>query len=100
MNTPSASRSGQFAIGKDLKVHRLGFGAMRITGKGIWGPPADRSEALRTLRRLRDLDVVATVQNRYNPSARGTGQVAHLDENVAAASIELSDVDFKALAEG
>jgi aryl-alcohol dehydrogenase-like predicted oxidoreductase len=40
-----------------LKVNRLGFGAMRITGKGIWGEPDDRDEALRTLRRLPELDV-------------------------------------------
>ena len=38
-------------------VNRLGFGAMRVTGPGIWGPPADRAEALRTLRRPRELGV-------------------------------------------
>jgi pyridoxine 4-dehydrogenase len=53
----SASASGQFQIGGDLKVNRLGYGAMRITGKGIWGEPADRAEALRTLKRLPDLGV-------------------------------------------
>jgi aryl-alcohol dehydrogenase-like predicted oxidoreductase len=57
MNKHSAVASGQFAIGGDLKVNRLGFGAMRITGKGIWGEPEDRGEALRTLRRLPELDV-------------------------------------------
>ena len=41
-----ATLSGTFRLGGDLPVHRLGFGAMRITGKGIWGPPADRTEAL------------------------------------------------------
>ncbi len=56
-STPSATASGQFTIGGDLAVHRLGFGAMRITGKGVWGEPADRAEALRTLRRLPDLGV-------------------------------------------
>ena len=54
---PNAASSGQFSIGGDLKVNRLGFGAMRITGQGIWGPPADRAEAIRTLKRLRDLGV-------------------------------------------
>jgi aryl-alcohol dehydrogenase-like predicted oxidoreductase len=51
------SKSGEFAIGGDLTVHRLGFGAMRITGAGIWGEPADRDECLRTLRRLPELGV-------------------------------------------
>ena len=56
-STPSAKASGQFRIGGDLSVNRLGFGAMRITGRGIWGEPDDRSEVLRTLRRLPELDV-------------------------------------------
>jgi pyridoxine 4-dehydrogenase len=46
-----------FAIGGDLVVHRLGFGAMRITGKGIWGPPASMRDAKQTLGRLRELGV-------------------------------------------
>jgi pyridoxine 4-dehydrogenase len=46
-----------FAIGGDLPVSRLGFGAMRITGNGVWGPPRDRDEALRVLRRAIDLGV-------------------------------------------
>jgi pyridoxine 4-dehydrogenase len=46
-----------FKIGGDLLVHRLGFGAMRITGPGIWGEPADRGEAIRTLRRARELGI-------------------------------------------
>ena len=41
-------RSGTFVIGGDLKVHRLGFGAMRITGRGIWGEPRDHGEAIAT----------------------------------------------------
>jgi aryl-alcohol dehydrogenase-like predicted oxidoreductase len=53
----SAARAGTFSIGGKLAIHRLGFGAMRITGKGIWGEPADRAEALRTLRRLPELGV-------------------------------------------
>jgi pyridoxine 4-dehydrogenase len=57
MPTPNAALAGHFSIGGDLKVNRLGFGAMRITGKGIWGPPADRAEAIRVLKRLRDLGV-------------------------------------------
>jgi pyridoxine 4-dehydrogenase len=46
-----------FAIGGDLTVNRLGYGAMRITGPGIWGPPADRDAALRVLRRAVELGV-------------------------------------------
>jgi len=46
-----------FTIGGDLEVRRLGFGAMRITGKGIWGPPHDPEEAKRVLRRVVELDV-------------------------------------------
>ena len=46
-----------FALGGDLPVHRLGFGAMRITGKGVWGPPDDHDESLRVLRRAVELGV-------------------------------------------
>ena len=53
----NAAASGQFKIGGDLEVHRLGFGAMRITGKGIWGEPEDREEALRTLKRVPELGI-------------------------------------------
>lgn len=57
MATSDASLSGHFSIGGDLRVNRLGFGAMRITGDGIWGPPRDRAEAIRTLKRLHGLNV-------------------------------------------
>ncbi|MEO6985460.1 MAG: aldo/keto reductase [Paralcaligenes sp.] len=53
----SAPASGQFQIGGDLTVNRLGFGAMRITGKGVWGEPDDRAEAIRTLKHLPELGV-------------------------------------------
>jgi len=52
-----ARKAGQFAIGKDLNVNRLGYGAMRITGKGIWGPPASKADAIRVLRRAVELGV-------------------------------------------
>ena len=53
----TAVKSGTFRIGSDREVHRLGFGSMRLTGRGIWGPPADRAQALRTLKRLPELEV-------------------------------------------
>lgn len=53
----SAAAAGTFAIGGDLTVNRMGYGAMRVTGKGIWGPPADKAAALATLRRAVDLGV-------------------------------------------
>ena len=52
----NASASGQFRVG-DITINRLGYGAMRITGKGVWGPPSDRSAALATLRRLPEIGV-------------------------------------------
>jgi pyridoxine 4-dehydrogenase len=52
-----ASKSGTFLLGNDLSIARLGFGAMRITGKGIWGEPVDRSEAIRVVRRAVELGV-------------------------------------------
>src|ERR1700679_1773139 len=53
----SAAGSADLRIGGDLSIHRLGFGAMRITGKGVWGEPKDRSEAIRVLRRAVELGI-------------------------------------------
>ena len=52
-----AAQAGTVTLGGDLTVNRMGYGAMRITGKGIWGPPADRNAALATLRRAVELGV-------------------------------------------
>ena len=52
-----ASKSGSFRIDGEIEVHRLGFGAMRVTGPGIWGPPEDRAEAIRTLKRVPGLGI-------------------------------------------
>src|SRR5579862_4061072 len=62
------AEAGEFPIGNDLRVARLGFGSMRITGKGIWGEPADRPEAIRVLRRAVELgiDFVDTADS-YGP---------------------------------
>ena len=53
----SASVAGVVSLGGEISVHRLGFGAMRLTGAGIWGPPKDRHGALAVLRRAVELDV-------------------------------------------
>jgi pyridoxine 4-dehydrogenase len=53
----NATQSGTFSIGGKVAVHRLGYGAMRVTGRGIWGEPENRAESLRTLRRLPELGV-------------------------------------------
>ncbi|MBF0859262.1 aldo/keto reductase [Gluconobacter sp. LMG 31484] len=68
MSGPDARKSGTFLIGGDLKVHRLGFGAMRITGKGIWGEPPDHEQAVRTLESLEKfgIDFVDTADS-YGP---------------------------------
>src|SRR6266498_4155932 len=52
-----AAQSGIFKIGGDTPVHRLGFGAMRLTGKGIWGEPEDAAECIAVLRRAVDLGI-------------------------------------------
>src|SRR6202049_2154697 len=52
-----AGKAGEFLIGNDVRVTRLGFGTMRITGNGIWGEPADRAEAVRVLRRAIELGI-------------------------------------------
>src|SRR3984957_13798667 len=59
MNTKelSASLAGDVSLGGEISVHRLGFGAMRLTGEGIWGPPKDRNKALAVLRRAVELGV-------------------------------------------
>jgi pyridoxine 4-dehydrogenase len=53
----SASQAGQVSLGKEITVNRLGFGAMRLTGEGIWGPPKDRAGAVAVLRRAVELGV-------------------------------------------
>lgn len=63
-----AAEAGSILLGGDLPVNRMGFGAMRITGKGVWGPPANRDEAIRVLRRAIDLGVnFIDTANSYGP---------------------------------
>ena len=52
-----AARSGQFKIGGEYEVNRLGFGAMRVTGPGIWGQPRDKKEAIAVLQRAPELGI-------------------------------------------
>jgi pyridoxine 4-dehydrogenase len=63
-----AQKSGTFALGGDLSVNRLGFGAMRLTGEGVWGPPGDPDECIRVLRRAYELGVnFIDTANSYGP---------------------------------
>lgn len=66
--TTTATDSGTFSIGGDLEVHRLGYGAMQITGDGIWGEPDDRDECLKVLRALPEhgVDFIDTADS-YGP---------------------------------
>ncbi len=66
---PSAAAAGTFTIGGDLTVNRLGYGAMRITGPGIWGPPADKEAALATVRHAVELGVnIIDTADSYGPN--------------------------------
>ena len=70
---PSATAAGTIDIGGDLTVNRLGFGAMRITGEGIWGDPPDREQARATLRRAVEMDVnFIDTANSYGPDVSET----------------------------
>src|SRR5271170_2119485 len=76
----SARGSGTFTIGEDLTVTRLGFGAMRVTGKGVWGPPKDHDEAIRVLRRAVELGInFIDTADSYGPevSERLIGEALH-----------------------
>jgi aryl-alcohol dehydrogenase-like predicted oxidoreductase len=66
---PLASAAGRLTLGSDLAVNRLGFGAMRITGEGIWGPPPDVAAAVRVLKRALELEVnFIDTADSYGPS--------------------------------
>jgi len=63
-----ATKSGTFAIGGNLSVHRLGYGAMQLTGPGVWGEPADRAQAIAVLRRAVELGInLIDTANSYGP---------------------------------
>ena len=77
--TITADASGTLTLGGDLRVHRLGFGAMRLTGPGVWGAPADKEEAIAVLRRAVELGVnfIDTAES-YGP---------HVSEDLIAAAL-------------
>jgi pyridoxine 4-dehydrogenase len=75
-----AAKSGEFLIGGDVPIWRLGFGAMRITGKGVWGEPKDHDETIRVLRRAVELGVnFIDTADSYGPevSERLIGEALH-----------------------
>jgi len=75
----SASLAGNISLGGEIAVHRLGYGAMRLTGDGIWGPPKDRKGALAVLRRAVELDVnFIDTADSYGP---------HVDEELIAEAL-------------
>lgn len=78
-DTLTAALSGTFTLGGDRPVHRLGLGAMRLTGPGVWGPPADKKEAIAVLRRAVDLGInfIDTAES-YGP---------HVSEDLIAAAL-------------
>src|SRR2546430_3440969 len=68
-----AEASGTLTIGGDLKVYRLGFGAMRLTGEGIWGPPANKQEAIAVLHRALELGInLIDTADSYGPEVSET----------------------------
>lgn len=68
MSKLTAAASGQFTIERDIIVNRLGFGAMRVTGDGIWGEPSDRQAAIRTLQRVPELGInLVDTADSYGP---------------------------------
>src|SRR6202521_1825165 len=81
-----ARKAGEFLIGNDLRVARLGFGTMRITGNGIWGEPADRAEAVRDLRRAVELGInFIDTADSYGPG---------VSENIIAEALHPYPVDL------
>ncbi|HWK09961.1 MAG TPA: aldo/keto reductase [Vicinamibacterales bacterium] len=85
-STVNAAQSGTFLLGGRLPVHRLGFGAMRITGSGVWGPPADRDEAIAVLRRALQLGVnLIDTADSYGP---------HVSESLIAEALHPYPADL------
>jgi pyridoxine 4-dehydrogenase len=134
---PTAAAAGKIDVGGDLTVNRLGFGAMRITGPGIWGDPPNRDRAKEALRRAVALDVnFIDTADSYGPEVSerliaealypypealviatkrqvalawllsrspqvlpipGSGDPEHVEQNIAAATIELTAEEIRAI---
>lgn len=89
MSKLSADLSGRFSIGGDLSVRRLGYGAMQLTGEGRWGEPPDPTEAIRTLKRLPEIDVdFVDTADSYGPevSERLIREALHPYRNIVIAT--------------
>jgi hypothetical protein len=102
MQQPSATPSGTFDIGGDLTDHRLGFGAMRLTGPGIWSDPVDLVDTADSYGPSVSEDLLREGLRPYRGvvvATKGglTVRVAHLDENAAPANLRLGDDDASAL---
>jgi aryl-alcohol dehydrogenase-like predicted oxidoreductase len=71
--SPPAEAAGSLSLGGDLTICRLGYGAMGLTGPGVWGPPVDRKAALQVLRRAVDLGITfIDAADSYGPGGLGT----------------------------
>ncbi|HVI78468.1 MAG TPA: aldo/keto reductase, partial [Candidatus Acidoferrum sp.] len=82
----SANQAGTVTLGNEISVHRLGYGAMRLTGPGIWGPPKDRIAALAVLRRAVELGVnFIDTADSYGP---------HVSEELIAEALHPYPVDL------
>jgi pyridoxine 4-dehydrogenase len=116
----NASAAGTFKLG-DLTINRLGFGAMRLTGPGIWADSQNPREARDVLRKAIELGVnFIDTADSYGPEVSeniiaetlypyysdvmlpipGTSSLKHLEENIGAASVELSDQEYEQLDQG
>lgn len=102
----SAGSAGEVSLGGEIAVHRLGFGAMRLTGEGIWGPPKAGKIAGEVLKRVAQARRASPTQValawllRRSPimlPIPGTSSIEHLEQNVAAAALRLPDAEYEAL---
>jgi diketogulonate reductase-like aldo/keto reductase len=98
-STRPAVESGSFEIGGDLPVVRLGYGAMRLTGPGIWGEPRDHDAIAQQIGATTGQLALAWLLRRSQVMLPipGTSSGAHLEQNVSAADVQLSDDQFAAL---